>query len=141
VLIEQFRCGTFVAGHPPWMIEIVAGIIENGELPEEVARRETLEETGLILTKIEKIAWFLPSPGAMMETVTVYCGQVDSSLAEGYHGVDEEGEDIRLVHLPTSKALQFLIDGRADTAITIVALQWLALNRGRIRESWQNLIK
>ena len=47
VLIEQFRIGALVAGMEPWLTEIVAGIIEEGEAPEEVARRETREEAGL----------------------------------------------------------------------------------------------
>ena len=52
VLIEQFRIGAYAAGFSPWLIEIVAGVIEAGEEPEEVARRETLEETGCSVTEL-----------------------------------------------------------------------------------------
>ena len=136
VLIEQFRCGAYAAGRPPWVIEIVAGIIEEGEEPEAVARRETLEETGLTATALEKIAEFMPSPGAMMETTILYCGRIDAARAAGFHGLAEEGEDIRLIRLPAAAALALLEAGRADTAITVVALQWLALHREALRARW-----
>ena len=46
VLIRQFRAGAYVAGRHPWTWEIVAGIIEDGESPEDLVRREAVEEAG-----------------------------------------------------------------------------------------------
>src|SRR4051794_21893371 len=46
VLVEQFRMGPFAAGKAPWMMEIVAGVMDDGETPEDVAARESIEESG-----------------------------------------------------------------------------------------------
>ena len=71
VLIEQFRIGAHAAGWPPWQIEIVAGIIEPGEAPEDVAMRECVEECGCRLGALVHVCDFLTSPGVMSETVAV----------------------------------------------------------------------
>ena len=71
VLIEQFRPGAYAAlasdwfdgDASPWLIECVAGIIEKGEDPEDVARRETVEETGCRLGEIIPVCHYLSSPG------------------------------------------------------------------------------
>ncbi len=136
VMIEQFRCGAFAAARPAWMTEIVAGMVSPGESSEAVAMRETLEETGLVPIALERIAEFMPSPGALMETVVVYCGRIDATAAQGFHGLAAEDEDIRVFRVPAEEALALLGQGRVDTAITLVALQWLALNRTGLRERW-----
>ncbi len=137
VLIEQFRAGALVAGEPAWMVEIVAGMAHEGEDPEAVARRETLEETGLEIGAMEPVARFMPSPGGSSEVVQVYVGQVDSDGAGGYHGVEDEGEDIRVFRLPAEEAFGMLDDGRIDTAITLVGLYWLVRNREALRARWR----
>ncbi len=137
VLIEQFRAGALVAGEPAWMVEIVAGMAHEGEDPEAVARRETLEETGLQIGALEPIARFMPSPGGSSEVVQVYVGQVDAEGAGGYHGVEDEGEDIRVFRLPADEAFGMLDDSRIDTAITLTGLYWLARNREALRARWR----
>lgn len=137
VLIEQFRAGALVAGEPAWMVEIVAGMAHEGEDPEAVARRESLEETGLEIGAMEPIARFMPSPGGSSEVVQVYVGRVDADGAGGYHGVEDEGEDIRVFRLPAHEAFGMLDDGRIDTAITLVGLSWLARNREALRTRWR----
>lgn len=136
VMIEQFRAGAFHAGWHPWMLEIVAGIIDEGEAAPDVAVRETHEEIGLSVTTLEHIARFMPSPGAMSETVEMYVGRVDASRAAEAGGVAHEDEDIRVQVMPASEALALLETGRIDTAITLVGLQWLALNREALRRRW-----
>ena len=137
VLIEQFRPGALVAGEPAWMIEIVAGMAHDDEDPDEVARRESLEETGLTVYGLEPVARFMPSPGGSSEVVQVYIGRVDADGAGGYHGVADEGEDIRVFRLPAPEAFKMLDDGRIDTAITLIGLQWLARNRESLRARWR----
>jgi len=137
VLIEQFRSGALVAGENAWMIEIVAGIAHEGEDPQEVAARETMEETGLQVAGLEPVARFMPSPGGSSEVVQVYVARVDADGAGGYHGVEDEGEDIRVFRLTAEKAFAMLDDGRIDTAITLVGLQWLARNRDALRTRWR----
>jgi ADP-ribose pyrophosphatase len=136
VLQEQFRVGALAAGRPPWLLEIVAGIIDDGETPEDVARREALEEAGCHLTAVERIQTWLSSPGATSETVTLYVGRVDAGNVGGLHGLPEEGEDIRPVVLPFEEALALMQGGRLDNSTILIALQWLALNRPALRDRW-----
>ncbi|MGH6948992.1 MAG: ADP-ribose diphosphatase [Kiloniellales bacterium] len=136
VLIEQFRIGAFAAGLDPWLIEIVAGIIEEGESPLEVARREALEEAGCPLGRVEEIGRVLLSPGAVSETLALFCAEVDSAGLGGIHGLDDENEDIRAFVAPLDVALERLAKGAIANASTVIALQWLALNRQRLRSAW-----
>jgi ADP-ribose pyrophosphatase len=136
VLIEQFRIGAYAIGWDPWLLEVVAGIIEEGENLNEVARREGLEETGLEVRDLEPIAHYLASPGGTTETCALFCGRVDSSKAEGLHGVAAEHEDIRVLAMPAVQAIALLEQGRIVNAAAVIALQWLALNRGAIRGKW-----
>jgi ADP-ribose pyrophosphatase len=137
VLIEQFRTGAHAAGLEPWLIETVAGIIEPGEEAAEVVRREALEEAGCDVGHLEPIGTFILSPGGSSETMVLFCGRVDSGGAGGVHGLDHEDEDIRALVLPTDKALELLQAGRIVNATTALALQWLALNRERLRAAWR----
>jgi ADP-ribose pyrophosphatase len=136
VLLEQFRIGGLAADVEPWMIEIVAGIIDPGETPEDVVRREMLEESGLEARQLEDIGKIMPTPGAVNEIVQLYCARVDSSNAGGVFGLDHEGEDIRAFVLSTDSALAMIGAGRILNAPAIIALQWLALNRTRLRGLW-----
>lgn len=130
VLVEQFRAPAVDAPGGPWLIETVAGIIEEGETPEDVARRETAEETSLAVGAIERIGAFMLSPGGASEFITLYLGRVDSRDAGGVHGIDDE--DIRSVVMDTDDALAAVADGRIVAANAVIALQWLALNRARL---------
>ncbi len=130
VLVEQFRAPAVDAPGGPWLIETVAGIIDAGETPEEVARRETAEETSLAVGALERIGAFMLSPGGASEFITLYLGHVDSRDAGGVHGIDDE--DIRSVVMDTDDALAAVADGRIVAANAVIALQWLALNRARL---------
>ena len=136
VLVEQFRIGALDKSRNPWLLELVAGLIDKGEEPEEVARREALEEAGLTLGALWPITSYYPSPGGSDERVHLFVGRCDSRLAEGIHGLPEEGEDIRVHVWPFEDALQAVRDGRIDNAASIMALQWLALNRQEVRGLW-----
>jgi ADP-ribose pyrophosphatase len=138
VLIEQFRLPAHLAGFSPWQIEIVAGIIERGEAPESVARREAIEETGIAIQgDIIPIHRFLPSPGGSTETVTLFCGRVDSRGAAGVHGLPDEGEDIRVVVKTYREAMAFMRSGAIENAFTLVAFYWLREHRARLRKLWR----
>lgn len=136
LLIEQFRVGALEDAHP-WQMEIVAGLIEPGESPEDVARRETMEEAGVEIDLLERVMTFLPSPGGSDERFTLYVARADLSGAGGIHGLPEEGEDIRVNVMSTNQALAALASGRIDNAPCILALQWLALNKPRLRARWK----
>lgn len=136
VLIEQFRIGAYVAKMEPWLTEIVAGIIEDGETPEDVARRETLEEAGLTITELLPMCRYVVSPGGTSESVRVFLGRVDSSHAGGIHGLNSEDEDIRVTAMPWQDARKLLDDGKITNALGLIALQWFALHHDEIRRRW-----
>ncbi len=129
VLLEQFRLGAMETKQSPWLFELVAGIIEEGEMPEEVVKREALEEAGLTVNSCQFITNYLVSPGGTTEQIDLFIANVDSSLASGIHGLADEGEDIRVHVLPRETAYQWVIDGKINNAATIIALQWLELNK------------
>ena len=137
VLIEQFRPGAYAAGLDPWLIEVVAGIIEEGETPEAVVRRESVEEAGCTVTELHPIGTFLPTPGGSSETMTLFCGRCDSRGLGGIHGLDHEQEDIRVLTLGRQEALDRLAAGDIVNLPAVVALQWLALNHTRLRSIWK----
>ncbi len=136
VLIEQFRIGAYAAGINPWLIEPVAGIVKPGESPEAVARREAVEEAGCEIAELEPIGTVLSSPGGCSEVLHLYCGRVDSAGVGGIHGLPHEHEDIRAFTLPLDTALERLAKGEYNNASTVITLQWLALNRDRLKKKW-----
>lgn len=136
ILIEQFRAGCVNRGHSPWMLELVAGIIEDGEGDEDVVRREALEEAGCELGELQPIASFYPSAGACSEHVSLYCGRVTQAAVGEVRGLQSEGEDILVHRLSREEVMQLLMENRIDNGHTLVALQWLALNVERLREQW-----
>ena len=136
VLIEQFRVGAYAAGLEPWLLEAVAGIIEPGESAEAVVRREALEEAGCRIGELVPIGRVLMSPGGSSETITLYCGRVEATGADGLHGLAEEGEDIRSVTLAWDQVAARLAAGGILSAHTVIALQWLAAERPALRARW-----
>jgi ADP-ribose pyrophosphatase len=137
VLVEQFRIGAFAAGLAPWMLEVVAGLIEVDETdPEAVARRESMEECGCRVGAIERIAVYQPSPGVSSETLHLFCGRIDSREAPRHAGLIEEGEDLRVHVWPWSKARRALDQGVFTNAATLIALHWLARRRPSLRRRW-----
>ena len=138
VLIEQFRIGGYTAPEAsPWQIECVAGMIESHQLPEGAAHRETLEETGLTIFALEPMYRYLSSPGCTSETIQMFCGHVDSSDADGLHGLADEGEYIRVFATPLQKAFNWLDEGHIENGMTIIALQWLQLHHAEMRTKWR----
>ena len=129
VLIEQFRAGAILKPEAPWLIEIVAGGIEAGETAEEVAYREAREEAGCEIKQLTKISQFYTTPGCSAEWLTLFCGEVDSQLVGGVHGLAHEHEDILVRAAPFSEAYQMVLRNEIDSAIPIIAMQWLALHR------------
>ncbi|SDL04646.1 ADP-ribose pyrophosphatase [Franzmannia pantelleriensis] len=133
VLVEQIRAGALDDPSSPWKLEPVAGLIETGEDPAEVARREAIEEAGCEITELIELHTYYPSPGACSERVTLYCGLVDSRGVGGVHGLDEEHEDIQVHVLPFLKAWELLEAGRLDNAMCLIAFHWLARERASLR--------
>jgi len=138
-LIEQFRIGALAAGFPAWVLEIVAGLVEPGETALDVATREAREEAGAELLATLPVVRYVVSPGCTDETVEIILARVDSRTLGGIHGLRHEGEDIRVVVMPLSEALAACDDGRIANAMTLLALQWLALNIARVTAHWHRM--
>jgi len=136
VLIEQFRAGALETPCDPWLLETVAGIIEDGERAEEVARREALEEAGLEVLDLAEVCSCFMSPGGSSEIVHVFVGRVDAAGAGGIFGLKGEGEDIKVHVLPFAQALALLDDGSLRVAHTLLAMQWLARHHEALRARW-----
>jgi len=137
LLIEQFRAGAVLNNdQTPWLIEIVAGIIDSGESPEQVARRETIEEANCALDAIVPVLEFYPTPGCCSEYCTLYVGRANLDGAGGVFGLSDEHEDIRTHVLHLDDALDWLAQGKIRTAPAIITLQWLAQNRDALRDRW-----
>ena len=136
VLIEQLRVGALHTGEQAWLTEIVAGIVEAGETPDGVAYREAREEAGCRIDALHRIGRFYTSPGGSSECVTLYCGRVDAEGLGGIHGLREEHEDICVEVVQLEEALEKVNSGAICSAIPMIALQWLALNRQHLIACW-----
>jgi ADP-ribose pyrophosphatase len=136
VLIEQFRIGAGEDSEGPWLIEVIAGYQEPGESAEEVVHREALEEAGCLLSDVELMYSCYSSPGGSNERVSLFFARTDSSNIGGIHGLDEEGEDIRVHVLSSQQAFDWLDSGRIDSAMPIISMQWFRINRERMRQRW-----
>lgn len=136
VLVEQFRIGLHGQADSAWSLETVSGYCDKAhERPEEVARREVVEETGCRLEALHPIGSFFVSPGMSVEQIHLYCGRVDSSTAAGVHGLEHEGEELRVVVMSRAQALAELF-GRLRSTSVIMAMQWLEANRGALLRAW-----
>ena len=135
LLIEQFRTGPFARGDAQcWSLEAIAGRIDPGETPEQTLRREALEEAGLEVGDLHLCHGYYPSPGAKTEFIYSYVAITDlPDSASGLGGLMHEGEDI-CVHLVSfDRAMALVESGEIGNAPLILSLQWLALNRERLR--------
>jgi ADP-ribose pyrophosphatase len=137
VIIEQIRVVALEHANP-WQLEIVAGIIDQGESVEDVVRREAIEEAGIEVGQLEKVTTYYPSSGGCSEMLDVFVGQVDASTASGVHGLDYEGEDIKVHVISREQAYQWVVDGKFENGASIIALQWLELNHQRLKEQWRS---
>ena len=134
ILVEQFRAGALGKTESPWLLELVAGIVEPGESVEDVARRESVEEAGVELGPVFPITGYLPSPGGCDEWIDLVCALVDSRGVGGVHGLETEGEDIRVHVIGVQDAFALVRENRLRNAAAIIALQWLELNHGRLQQ-------
>ncbi|NNU80056.1 NUDIX domain-containing protein [Halovulum dunhuangense] len=142
LLIEQVRAGLLGRGDPnPWNIEVIAGLIDTRETPEETARREAMEEAGLTLGRIERIAGYYASPGAVSEYLTSFVAEADlGSHAAGLHGLDGEHEDIRTLILPREEAMQAIASGEARNAPLLLSLMGLERLRPTLGPRWTGAV-
>lgn len=142
ILNEQLRLPSYIAGcSNGWMLETVAGLIETGATPEETARRESLEECGHEIKRLQKIACYMPSPGCLSEVIHLFIGEVTiTENSNATWGLEEEHEDIRSIALDFKEALHLADEGRIQNANCILALNWLARHHEKLRAEWLSAI-
>ena len=138
VLIEQLRIAAVDTSSSPWLLEMVAGMIETGESVEDVCRREAQEEAGVTVGRCKPVLSYLASPGGTSERLSIMVGEVDATTAEGIHGLEEENEDIRVHVVSREQAYRWVEEGAIDNAASVIALQWLALHHESLRKEWAN---
>lgn len=132
LLGEQFRIGA-IREESPWLFEVVAGRIEAGETPDEVAIRESREEMQAEVQQLIPVYDFFPSPGGTNEKVYYYCGIVDSTNMKRVCGLKHEQEDISVDLYPLDDAIRMVNERKLKDAIAIIGIQWLALNREQLQ--------
>lgn len=123
LLLEQFRIGPAVRNDNPWLVEIVAGIIDAGESAEEAVIREAREEAGYAPYESRFLGRYYTTPGGCSERIDLFLGLVDKHdpVGEG-GGCDHEHEDIRRFWVGRDEALAMLDEGRIGSGAPMLAL-------------------
>ena len=124
-LIEQFRVGALNDTDSAWQLEIIAGVLDGNEAPEDCIRRESLEESGCEVQQLQHLFSFYPSAGACSEFFHLYAAEVELPKMGGIFGMPDEGENIQLHLFDYSEVGTLLRNGRLRNAPVIMALQWL----------------
>ena len=128
VLVRQFRLPAYLNGHDGFLVEAVAGMLDD-DLPENRIRAEAEEETGYRVRDIRKVFEAFMSPGSVTEKLHFFVAEYDASMRVGNGGgLAHEGEDIEVLELPFEEALAMIDEGRIVDAKTIMLLQYAALH-------------
>jgi ADP-ribose pyrophosphatase len=141
VLIEQFRLPALMARVDPVLLELPAGLCDDGEDADQTARREAMEEMGLAVGALRRIGGFLLTPGGADEVCELFVGRVSAPAAGpdgivGHAGAADEHEDIRVRVLPADRAIASAVSGQLSNSVTMIGLLWLAAQRDALRKEW-----
>lgn len=124
VLIRQFRVATWVNGNDDGrLIETCAGLLDNDE-PEVCIRKEAIEETGYAVGEVSKVFELYMSPGGVTEIVHFFVARYDDSLRAN-NGGGVEDEDIDVLELPFTRALEMVKSGEIRDGKAVILLQYL----------------
>ena len=129
ILTRQFRLPSYLNGNKTgMMIEVCAGLLDKDH-PEQCIIRETEEETGYRLSKVQKVMETYMSPGAVTEILYLFVGEYDASMkvSEG-GGVDSEQENIEVLEYTFDEAFAMIQTGEIKDAKTIMLLQYAKIN-------------
>ena len=127
ILIQQFRAGALSRYDENYLLEIVAGIVDEGENPEQTAIRECFEETGCEVKKIHPIQSYFPAPGSSESYYHLYLGEIQTFDGERIKGLEKENEDILVKSFKIDEVRQMLKEKKIMNGLTLVALQWFFL--------------
>lgn len=143
VLVEQIRLPAIETSKTPWLLEAIAGMVEQNESLEQLVRREAKEEAGITILRCHYALSYLTSPGGTTERIYVHIGEINASAIKpgSVHGLNSENEDIRVHVVSREQAYQWVELGVIDNAATVIAIQWLQLNYLRLKNNWLNNLK
>tara|TARA_B100000965_G_scaffold402608_1_gene428920 strand:- start:153 stop:734 length:582 start_codon:yes stop_codon:yes gene_type:complete len=127
VLIQQFRAGVLSRYDEDYLYEIVAGIIDKGENPEQTAVRECFEETGCKVKKIHPIQSYFPAPGSSESYYHLYLGEIQAFDGERIRGLNQENEDILVKCFKIYEVKKMMKEKKIINGLTLIALQWFFL--------------
>lgn len=144
VLIEQFRLPALMAGLDPVLVELPAGLCDDGETVEQTARREMLEEMRLAARAVRGIGRFLLTAGGADEVCELFAGEVtapavDADGIAGHAGSEDEHEDIRVRVWSADRAVEAALAGRITNSVAMIGLLWLAARRDALRKEWTSI--
>jgi nudix-type nucleoside diphosphatase (YffH/AdpP family) len=130
ILTQQFRLPTYINGNESGMlIETCAGLLDQDN-PETAIKRETEEETGYQIKEVKKVFEAYMSPGSVTEILYFFVAEYskDMKVNEG-GGHHEEQENIEVLEIPFSKAIDMMATGEIKDGKTIMLLQYAQINR------------
>lgn len=128
ILTRQFRLPAHLNGDNPALIEVCAGLLD-GDDPETCARREAEEETGYRVDAVTHAFDAYMSPGSLTEKLSFFVAQYHAGhrVSDG-GGLEYEGEDIEVMEVPFTSALEMVRTGAIIDAKTIMLLQHAQLS-------------
>lgn len=125
VLTRQFRIGARLTGHPGFLLEAAAGVLD-GAPPEQRAKDEAHEETGYDIEHLEPVLQLFVSPGSTTERLYLFVAEYDRARRSGQGGgLAEEGESIEVVELDFDDALAMIATGEIVDVKTVLLLRHL----------------
>ena len=127
ILIQQFRAGVLSRYDENYLLEIVAGIVDEGENPEQTAIRECFEETGCEVKQIHPVQSYFPAPGSSESYYHLYLGEIQAFDGERIKGLEKENEDILVKSFKIDEVRQMLKEKKINNGLTLIALQWFFL--------------
>ena len=138
LLIEQFRAGPYVKGDEnPWVLEPIAGLIDEGETPENAGIREAQEEAHLEIKRLELVARSYPSPGISTEFFHQYIGIVELlDSSDLIAGLSSENEDIRSHIFEYEQFFEMIESGKVKVGPLILLGLWLSKNRNKKKKKY-----
>ncbi len=137
VMVEQFRPGAVRYDKGPWLLELIAGMVDKDETAEQVVVREAKEEANCTVRDLFPVYNYLVSPGGTTEQMTLFAGRTETAGLGGLHGLDSEHEDIKVHVVKRGKAVAMLNAGQISNGLTLIGIQWLLMNYSLLQARWK----
>ncbi len=123
--VRQFRLGPAAKGDPAWMVELTAGLVDEGETPLQAILREIKEELGFMVATAQEVTMLYPSSAIISERIFLYYVEVNNAqrVSDG-GGNPHEHEDLEIIEVPLPMVESFMREERLTDAKTLIGLRW-----------------